>query len=199
MQQIKPNGTTHRKLFGKSKLHDPSTGLPYMTRWFIGNLRLHQMHRGDLQRDCHDHPWWFITFPLTPYVEEVLEYRDGRYFKELNIVKAWRFHFRKARYTHRILGPYYPKEALRDRYRWTGDGYLVMPHPAGDLGAPPAKTMWTLVLRGRVRQKWGFWKVVEGARDGLWVKAKQYFNDLGVPYTEGATSEMPDNLDRKPS
>lgn len=45
----------------------------YMTRVWFGRLRLHIFHRGDNDPDCHDHPWDFWTFPLTPYVEEVAE------------------------------------------------------------------------------------------------------------------------------
>ena len=56
-------------IYGKEDEH----ATPYMTRYWIGRLRLHIFHRGDQDPDCHDHPWDFWTFPFTPYVEEVAE------------------------------------------------------------------------------------------------------------------------------
>lgn len=193
MQTTKPNGSTHKKLFGRSDLRDPIEGSRYMTRWFFGSLRIHKMYRGDLQRDCHDHPWWFVTFPFTSYVEEVLRFRNGTYFRELNIVKAWRFHFRPARYTHRILGPYDKKRTLTDQYfqsTLTGSWNRV---------SEQTKTMWTFVLRGKVKMKWGFWAVEHEADEGVWVPAKDYFDSLNVPYEEGATADLPLNPERRPA
>ena len=192
MQTNKPNGTTHKKLFGRSDLYDPVKGSPYMTRWFFGALRVHKMYSGDLQRDCHDHPWWFITFPFTSYVEEVLRFRRGTYYRELNVVKAWRFHFRPARYTHRILGSYDKKTPLTDQFYQNRVSGAFMP-------AEETKSIWTFVVRGKVKMKWGFWDVEHEARDGEWVPAKTYFDRLGVPYEEGATADLPTNQERTPA
>lgn len=73
---------------------------PYMTRAWIGKLRLHVFHRGDGDPDCHDHPWDFWTFPLTTYREEVRR-PNGR--KEVRIVRAGRPHFRPAEFAHRVI------------------------------------------------------------------------------------------------
>ena len=54
-------------IYGKEDEH----ATPYMTRYWIGRLRLHLFHRGDQDPDCHDHPWGFWTFPFRSYVEEV--------------------------------------------------------------------------------------------------------------------------------
>lgn len=79
-------------------------GSPYMTRGWIGRLRLHIFHRGDQDPDCHDHPWSFWTFPLVSYVEEVRE-PDGEL--HMRRVKRFRFHYRRAEFAHRVLRPAY--------------------------------------------------------------------------------------------
>lgn len=75
-----PNGMKNQtssagRFMGKSVIYgkEDEHATPYMTRYWIGRLRLHIFHRGDQDPDCHDHPWDFWTFPLTPYVEEVAE------------------------------------------------------------------------------------------------------------------------------
>lgn len=142
---------------------------PYMTRIWIGRLRLHIFYRGDADPDPHDHPWDFWTFPFTSYVEEVTvdtgwreHWRDGAhltypaeaftpfiegsrpiYKTHLNVVRAFRLHFRPATHTHRVL------------WRHRGFGKIV-----------------TLVWRGPDKRRWGFLK----SRDGqwCWVHWKQY-------------------------
>lgn len=78
---------------------------PYLLRWIVYllgmTLRLHTFYRGDDDRAPHQHPWWFITFPLTSYIEAV--YEKG-HFVGNNVVKAWRFHYRPASYEHIVLG-----------------------------------------------------------------------------------------------
>lgn len=126
-------------------------GSPYMTRYWIGRLRLHIFYRGDLDPDPHDHPWHFWTFPLTSYVEEVLEpildpvypyLMPTGYRRFLRVVPAWRLSFRKATHTHRVLGRY--------------SGYVPMTVLEGKI--------ITLVWRGPEHRKWGFLK----NRDGEW-------------------------------
>lgn len=80
-------------------------GSPYMTRGWIGRLRLHIFHRGDGDPDCHDHPWAFWTLPLTSYVEEVRA-KDGTRMER--IVRRLRLHHREADFAHRVLGPEQP-------------------------------------------------------------------------------------------
>lgn len=117
----------------------------YMTRWWIGRLRIHRFYRGDQDPDCHDHPWDFWTFPLHSYVEEVLTpaggttSREGRqtgYFfrKHIRTVERFRLHYRPAEHRHRVLG------AL-DGHTWKPVGKVV-----------------TIVWRSPVKRKWGFWK-----------------------------------------
>lgn len=144
---------------------------PYMTRYWIGRLRLHIFHRGDQDPDCHDHPWDFWTFPFTNYVEEIaLPNRfEGGYDLHRQIVRAWRWSFRPATHTHRVLG------------RWTGrwerpwpgrpvDSEMVESYQSPrrlriedepSFGPGP---IVTLVWRSKDKRKWGFLK----ARDGKW-------------------------------
>lgn len=157
---------------------------PYMTRVILGRWRLHIFHRGDLDEDPHDHPWSFWTFPLTPYVEKVYE-RSGeeivgkhpRYIA-VRVVPAWRWSFRPALHTHKVLG------------RWGGQGSganasfpwiapevdtMIVDEGVPDLeGGRMIPIKWhfekrprkivTIVRRGPEERKWGFLKL----RDGKW-------------------------------
>lgn len=70
-------------------------GEPYLERWIIWfgyTLRLHKFHKGDDDRAFHDHPWWFITFPLRSYLE--LTPQGTR------IVSRLRPHLRRAKHRH---------------------------------------------------------------------------------------------------
>lgn len=154
-------------IYGREGDHDT----PYMTRYWIGRLRLHIFWRGDQDPDCHDHPWDFWTFPLTPYAEEVAEpyavadYADEhdpaelgvtprKWKKRLQIVPAWRWTFRPATHCHRVIGRL--------------DHVQTSP-PILHLNSKP---IVTLVWRGRPSRKWGFLK----NRDGkwCWVAWKEY-------------------------
>lgn len=117
----------------------------YMTRYivYLGwlTLRAHKFYRGDDDRAPHDHPWWFITFPLKTYIEDVFvpQHFTRRWAGELfgyesvwtnaysypNTVKAWRFHYRPATYRHIVRGS--------------------------------GKPFWSLVISGRPLRMWGFW------------------------------------------
>lgn len=137
---------------------DGEHATPYLTRAWIGRLRLHILHRGDADPDPHDHPWNFWTFPLTSYVEEVVDpavtkamaendLYDGhweggsRALTEFHVVGAFRLHHRPATHTHRVIA----------RYSWlkghATDGKIV-----------------TIVWRGKGSRKWGFLR----NRDGNW-------------------------------
>ena len=147
-----PNGmknqtTSAAKFMGKSVIwgKDGEHATAYMTRYWIGRLRLHVFHRGDQDPDAHDHPWGFWTFPFTSYVEEVVERDEDGHYKRFQIVPAWRLNYRPATHTHRVLGRY--------------GGFDVM-------GVPVIVTapIVTLVWRGKDERKWGFLK----HRDGKW-------------------------------
>ena len=88
-------------IYGQDGVHPD----PYLTRigWDVG-LKLHIFHRGDKDPDFHDHQWDFWTFPLTSYVEEVLQH-DGTVKRE--IVRAFRLHRRPAEHRHRVVGRAY--------------------------------------------------------------------------------------------
>lgn len=119
----------------------------YMARWivyFFGyTLRLHRFATGDERGPIglHNHPFWFITFPLRSYREEyavspdewppVSEWMrdilgDGGWITATRTVRAFRFHFRGSNFRHRVL-------------------------------ALERAPVWTIVLSGRYTQKWGFY------------------------------------------
>lgn len=149
----------------------------YMTRAWIGRLRLHIFYRGDADPDCHDHPWDFWTFPLTPYVETAVVFDDevsrrlltemestsgikstynGDIYARRQVVPAWRWTFRPADHCHRVLG------------RWNGDG---RGHRNAYPGIVPGKII-TIVWHSRRKRDWGFLK----NRDGkwCWIPWKEY-------------------------
>lgn len=140
--------------FGRNTIYAPD-GSAYMTRTWIGRLRMHVFHRGDLDPDCHDHPWDFWTFPLVSYVEEIdtsLVNDDGSPTRLRQIVPAWRLTYRPAEHCHRVLGRYVPNVT-----ELTMDGETVS--PSYDSGK-----IVTIIWRGKERRKWGFLKY----RDGRW-------------------------------
>jgi hypothetical protein len=120
---------------------------PLMRRWVIetpaGSARLHHFLKSDDTRALHNHPWWFVTFPLSPggYVDVVpcpgceegyVYYKDGSFEtcdlcmgggRSQEHVQAWRLHYRKPGYTHAVLT----------------DG------------------CWTVIVTGRKLREWGFW------------------------------------------
>lgn len=196
-----PKDTSAGRFMGHSTIYgaDGEHETPYMTRFWIGRLRLHIFHRGDADPDCHDHPWDFTTFPLRSYVEEVLEERvetrwvpdrpvlagydgDGdpiwlehqtmnggretkrTYFiRHVQVVKAFRFHFRKAEHRHRVLG------AL--------DGFVTVGGVKTPLYAPVG-TIPTLVWRSGIKRKWGFTKDDETGK-WCWIPWKTYAYEGG--------------------
>lgn len=146
---------------------------PYMTRIWIGRLRLHIFHRGDADPDCHDHPWDFWTFPLTAYVEEVANPEVTRRVQNSTvvatgwqhagrvlhrqIVPAFRWSFRAATHTHRVIGRYDPVVTARAMPNAFFPG--ASPEPLADDGK-----IVTIVWQGRPRRKWGFLR----NRGGQW-------------------------------
>lgn len=141
----------HSTIYRRAGEHEP----PYMTRLWIGRLRLHIFHRGDNDPDPHDHPWGFWTFPLVAYIEEVHypifddvmteqgpTQRFLGYEVHLNLVPAFRWSYRPATHLHRVLcvngdNPYDPTSGRK---------------------------IVTFVWREKESRKWGFLK----SRDGRW-------------------------------
>lgn len=106
----------------------------YMTRHilYLGPicLRLHHFYQGDDARAPHDHPFWFITFPFTSYLEKVPHATPLRLRVMVSEkVQAWRPHFRRATYQHIV------------------EGRADYSH----------KPFWTLVIAGSPSRVWGFW------------------------------------------
>jgi hypothetical protein len=150
------------------------TPLP-MTPW--GQLYVHTFYREDLDRDPHDHPFPFATFPLSAYVEEVFEHSDVRIahswydeadqvwrnevfparhcFRE-QVVPAWRWSYRPAEHTHRILR------------KVSGDWPLT-----------------TIVWRWPTSRRWGFWTYAETRVERRWTHWKKYVFGTGVDNIEG--------------
>lgn len=105
-------------VYGVDGAHDS----PYRTKIQLPfGWRLHKFHRADLDRAWHDHPNHFWTFPFSSYVEEVftspspLGVVRPRGVITRNVVKAWRWHYREAYYTHRLVG----RADGRDEPYWT--------------------------------------------------------------------------------
>jgi hypothetical protein len=88
-------------------------GLLYLTQFILHLglfcIRLHRFNEGDDKRALHDHPFWFITFPLSSYFEIYWDAERGH--ECIRKVRAGRFHFRPARHRHRV--------ALVDKPFWT--------------------------------------------------------------------------------
>lgn len=151
-------------IYGRAGEHDS----PYMLRLWVGRLRLHVFFRGDLDPDCHDHPWDFWTFPLTPYVEEVaiarretvaegVEPLPQRFDLIRQVVRAFEWTYRPATHCHRVIGALDPKSLFRKSA--TEFAYI-----RDDLRIIEGKKIVTLIWRGKQGRSWGFLK----KRDGRW-------------------------------
>jgi hypothetical protein len=122
-------------LFGVERSTIVHNGSVYMHRWILYfgfTLRVHCFMRGDKDVALHNHPWWFITFPLQSYTEEywIPHVYSGLFgsvgHRSRRVVRAFRFHFRGVGFRHRVLDP---------------------------LSTIPT---WTIVLSGPRAQEWGF-------------------------------------------
>ncbi|TAY95832.1 hypothetical protein [Rhizobium ruizarguesonis] len=156
------------RFFGWQTIYgvDGEHSTPYLTRAWIGRLRLHIFYRGDNDPDPHDHPWDFWTFPLTTYVEEVarpvtkgvaplemLLLGPEKYALSRQVVEAFRLHYRPATYCHRVLG----------RTKFTSYGAYGGNASLPESDTVPGKII-TIVWRGKGGRKWGFLR----NRDGNW-------------------------------
>lgn len=133
------------------------TDTPYLDRWilYLGpiNLRLHKFYRGDDDRAPHNHPWWFITFPLTDYYEKVPNLTWPRQMST-RLVQRFRFHFRGISFKHIVMGRSMDRTDNRPFY--------------------------TLVIAGNKSQDWGFWPYEVERDDRVFVyyrKWKQYIEE----------------------
>jgi hypothetical protein len=169
VQSMKKNKSTSGRWFFWSTIYDKSdVPTPYMTRIGFWRFRLHIFYRGDLDPDCHDHPWDFWTFPLTTYVEEVAYpnpfYEEGfpemgsKFLTYTRLVRRFKLHFRPATHCHRVLGAWNGQTDI-DLDGLTATGLVMPTH-----GTVPGKKILTLVWRSMEYRDWGFLK----ARDGKW-------------------------------
>lgn len=117
----------------------------YMGRWILyvagWTLRLHRIMRPDLYRALHDHPFWFVTLPLGRYVEEYwwfggFEFAPADLFDFYHIVQRGETRTR----TVRRFVPQFRGRMFRHRITALPDG-----------------PVWTIVLSGPYRQRWGFY------------------------------------------
>jgi hypothetical protein len=110
-------------------IHDGSL---YMDRWILYvagcTLRLHHIMRPDLARSLHNHPFWFWTFPLGEYREEYWRRNPPPFDKH---------------------GYCYSRTVRAWRPQFRGIDFR---HRITHLERP----VWTIVITGPYRQKWGF-------------------------------------------
>ena len=136
-----------RRIYGVDQEHDTiyltRVHLTPMTRW--GRLYLHIFHRGDADRDPHDHPFDFWTFSLTSYWEMVM---DDEGELEAQKVRRWRWTKREATHAHRVVGP-----VTRFKRNTWRDGVSNRVHEV-TLGR---RWFITIVWRGPTFRRWGFW------------------------------------------
>jgi hypothetical protein len=139
-----------KRVYGRDGYHSTCyltrVKLTPKTRW--GQLYLHIFHRGDFDRDFHDHPYDFWTFPLRTYYERVLDLSTGKDTRKA--VEAFRWHFRPAEYTHIQEGS--------ARYQWVEHrdaeaDFLTWARRENVFGGPTATFVW----RKPIRRVWGFW------------------------------------------
>lgn len=121
-------------------------GEPYLERWFVYllgfTLRVHKFYRGDDDRAPHDHPWPFITFPLTGYWEKIWDSDLCGDYVTFRHVTPWRLHFRQSSFKHMVMGSV-ASPRLSDRLF--------------NLGFETPKPFFTLVATGRKDRSWGFY------------------------------------------
>lgn len=175
---MKNQTTSAGRFYGRSVIFgkDGDHATPYMTRYWLGRLRLHIFHRGDADPDPHDHPWGFWTFPFTSYIEEVavtdphceicdnpetpcrcaLDGVTMAISMRRQIVPAFRWSYRPATHTHRVIG----LARMGASYGHLGHSRMA----DGEWWTATHGKIVTLVWRGKDERKWGFLK----KRDGRW-------------------------------
>lgn len=165
------------QFIGKRDIYGRNGDL-YLRRFTFGRLMLHIIYRPDEDEDCHDHRWDFVTFPLTPYVEVVINPKvidnletahriwhenlilpPSKKTSRVEIVPAFKFSKRRANHTHRILGRWNGYSESRYGHTFTGKPRTEEDTP--QVGAGP---IVTLVWRSAPYRDWGFVK----NRGNLW-------------------------------
>lgn len=161
----KPLVSSAGRFWGLHTIYGPiEAPYRYMTRAWLGRLRLHLFWAPDLNRDPHDHPWGFWTFPLRGYYENVytpVTAEDGEILgvgTTAEYVPGWRWTYREASHTHQVVRGAPRAWPFRCLFpgRW-----------------PLATIVWRDRETGR---KWGFLK---NPKIGQW--CRQYWRDYCAP------------------
>lgn len=112
------------------------SGSAYLTRWeFLScnyfAIYLHKFHRSDDNSSLHDHPWDFITIPLS------VGYNDCTY-------RGSSDNNGKPTFNRELMRPFIP------RFRKATHIHFVE--------LIDNKPCWTLIIRFKYVRWWGFWK-----------------------------------------
>lgn len=143
-----------RKLFKIREIPHPDGGL-YLRRYFITprwfplRVFVHQIFTPDPDRSMHDHPWDFVTFPLSGYHEIRLHDVHGRFNA---YIWPWQCHTRPAEYVHSIYqldkSPTWTimvtNKARREWGFWVDDKWV---HWREYLGLPDEPVSWEDVVK----------------------------------------------------
>lgn len=99
----------------------------------------------------HNHPWWFGSLVLKGgYIEQRLLIQEAQEWAQLAEDREWRRHLLKE---HNKSNP---RGRINHRRRWSWQTMrLDECHRITNLDA---ESVWTLVVRGPVRRKWGFFE-----------------------------------------
>lgn len=140
----------------------------YMRRWILrtpwGTLRIHNILRSDLDRDLHDHPFDFTSFLM-----------KGGYYETTRWVCVDAGTVAPEERTKSALHPFTAEPGHKvgdviehERYH---PRFSVIRRKAEDLHKLRLdKPVWTLVITGPWKRRWGFM-----TREG-WVYWKDYVN-----------------------
>lgn len=128
-------------------------GSLYMTRHILYlygyTLRLHHIMRSDRDRALHNHPFWFITFPLGTYRES--------YWVPWCTPKDCRC---DSVVCSKEAGHIATRTVLPFRPQFRGIDFR---HRINDVARP----VWTIVISGPYRQTWGFFPKPDEFVSGL--------------------------------
>jgi hypothetical protein len=113
----------------------------FFTQVWVWRLRLNIFHGPDPSLSFHDHAWSFCSFPLSSYVEDVLD-TDTGYVTRKVVSRFWP-NAKRAAHTHRYVG------------RWSGE--MVDGKPTVVPGV-----VVTIALLGRGGRPWHHWRVHAG-------------------------------------
>lgn len=122
-------------------------GAIYLDRWGIEHKRLggifvHRMQAPDPGEDLHDHPWWFASLILKgSYVEERAETREAPLY---------------ARIAEAFDGLGETTRGVRVRRGWLSVRSMRLDE-AHRIIELSGRTVWTLVVHGPTRRRWGFY------------------------------------------